>query len=144
MKCSLRLILSLLVSCLSVIVQAQTPLLKVPESPTTAPSQSTPEMEAQNSPPPHIVPARVDEQGRIVLREHIGFSGAIGEKPIPGVEPVEMQCEIRSDLQGQDIQRVVKPEAVGVFDVEGNDLPWRTEDVPLAPTHHLYLPFVVR
>jgi hypothetical protein len=34
--------------------------------------------------------------------------------------------------------------ADGVFDVEGNDLPWATEGVPLVQTHRLYLPVVVR
>ena len=31
-----------------------------------------------------------------------------------------------------------------VFDIEGNDLPWRVEGVPTVQRHHLYLPFVTR
>lgn len=32
----------------------------------------------------------------------------------------------------------------GVFDIEGNDLPWRVEGVPSVQQHHLYLPLVIR
>jgi hypothetical protein len=74
-----------------------------------------------------MVPARVDEQGRIVLREvihagHIPFE----MEQIEAAEQVSMTAQPRPDLEGKTIERLLKPEDVYIYDTNGKEVPAKT------------------